>query len=78
MGWKKPNFRPKVTRIKLNPEQAVLTCSCYDGGTTWDYYGPGHYLLGVSNGPSCATRMRCTIHTDMTGDHVMIGSSSNS
>ena len=29
---KKPKFRPKITRIKLNPEQAVLTCSCYLSG----------------------------------------------
>ena len=25
----KPKFNPVVTRIKLNPEQAVLACSCY-------------------------------------------------
>ena len=28
----KPKFNPKITRVKLNPEQAVLSCSCYDGG----------------------------------------------
>jgi hypothetical protein len=27
----KPKFNPIVTRIKLNPEQAVLACSCYTG-----------------------------------------------
>ncbi len=27
---KKPKFKPVITRVKLNPEQAVLTCSCYD------------------------------------------------
>lgn len=26
---KKKRFRPTVTRVKLNPEQAVLTCSCW-------------------------------------------------
>ena len=26
---RKSKFRPKVTRIKLNPEQAVLSCACY-------------------------------------------------
>jgi hypothetical protein len=25
-------FKPKITRVKLNPEQAVLTCVCYSGG----------------------------------------------
>jgi len=28
---RKPKFRPKITRIKLNPEQAVLSCYCYFG-----------------------------------------------
>lgn len=26
---KKNKFKPLITRVKLNPEQAVLTCSCY-------------------------------------------------
>ena len=26
---RKPKFRPRITRVKLNPEQAVLTCNCY-------------------------------------------------
>ena len=25
----KPKFDPEITRIKLNPEQAVLVCECY-------------------------------------------------
>jgi len=29
---KKPKFNPEITRIKLNPEQAVLACSCYNTG----------------------------------------------
>ena len=28
----KPEFNPEITRIKLNPEQAVLACSCWSGG----------------------------------------------
>lgn len=27
---RKPKFRPLITRVKLNPEQAVLQCSCID------------------------------------------------
>jgi len=26
----KPKFNPIITRVKLNPEQAVLACSCYN------------------------------------------------
>ena len=26
----KPKFHPIVTLVKLNPEQAVLACSCYN------------------------------------------------
>ena len=29
---RKPKFKPVITRVKLNPEQAVLTCNCYSGG----------------------------------------------
>ena len=28
---RKPKFRPVVTRVKLNPEQAVLACNCWSG-----------------------------------------------
>jgi len=31
---RKPKFRPEITRIKLNLEQAVLTCECYSVGRT--------------------------------------------
>ncbi len=29
---KKPKFKPVISRVKLNPEQAVLACSCYTAG----------------------------------------------
>lgn len=29
---KKSKFRPKITKIKLNPEQAVLSCICHTSG----------------------------------------------
>ena len=29
---KKPKFKPVITRVKLNPEQAVLACNCYSAG----------------------------------------------
>jgi hypothetical protein len=28
---RKQKFRPEITRIKLNPEQAVLACNCVGG-----------------------------------------------
>ena len=27
---RKPKFKPVITRVKLNPEQAVLSCDCYN------------------------------------------------
>jgi hypothetical protein len=30
MNGRKKKFRPVITRVKLNPEQAVLQCNCYD------------------------------------------------
>jgi hypothetical protein len=43
---RKPKFRPEITRVKLNPEQAVLSCVCYnaDGYTTWHGFSHGHGL----------------------------------
>lgn len=29
---RKPKFRPRIKRIKLTPEQAVLACACYSRG----------------------------------------------
>lgn len=44
---RKPKFRPRITRIKLNPEQAVLVCDCWDKGSRlfwWeDPYGRDSY-----------------------------------
>jgi len=59
----KPKFRPKITRVKLNPEQAVLTCNCYStgiigddipGGYTGCYYDGSFKTTGLSrtNPPS--------------------------
>jgi hypothetical protein len=41
---RRPKFKPEIRRIKLNPEQAVLACSCYANG---------HRYSGTSlNGPN--------------------------
>ena len=31
---RKPKFKPVITRVKLNPEQAVLSCDCWSNGIT--------------------------------------------
>jgi len=28
----KQKFKPNISRVKLNPEQAVLVCACYNQG----------------------------------------------
>lgn len=40
-NFKKPKFKPVITRVKLNPEQAVLTCNCYSGVVPLFYSGVG-------------------------------------
>ena len=44
-------FRPEITRVKLNPEQAVLTCNCYGEGWKTDFSGPRfiHFGTGPEN-----------------------------
>ena len=34
---KRPKFQPNVTRVKLNPEQSVLACDCYDTGKRYSF-----------------------------------------
>jgi hypothetical protein len=41
---KKNRFKPVINRIKLNPEQAVLTCDCYDKRFKADSALPGASL----------------------------------
>jgi hypothetical protein len=36
---KKTKFTPILTRIKLNPEQAVLTCNCHNFPWQGSHYG---------------------------------------
>lgn len=40
---RKPKFRPEIRRIKLNPEQAVLQCTCYSTGES-NFVGARYYL----------------------------------
>lgn len=40
---KKKKFRPIITRVKLNPEQAVLQCPCYNAGYQYNSAGSNVY-----------------------------------
>lgn len=44
---RKEKFQPRITRVRLNPEQAVLACSCYG----WNLVYPGTTLNAV--GAAC-------------------------
>jgi hypothetical protein len=40
-------FNPVITRIKLNPEQSVLSCACY--ATNLRYYQGAHSYMGSTS-----------------------------
>jgi len=42
-----------ITRVKLNPEQAVLSCNCYTGGKHVD---GSNYWGGTEHYVSCTLR----------------------
>jgi hypothetical protein len=57
---KKPKFEPEIRKVKLNHEQAVLACSCFDigrlpGGSWFDSDGAA-CMGGKSSGTAwCST-----------------------
>jgi len=72
---RKRKFRPRITKIKLNPEQAVLTCTCFDAAQRLSLVeeGTGYRALYM---PSilCQSGTRATFALDWTpssgpGDH---------
>ena len=49
MDRKKKVFKPIITRVKLNPEQAVLSCYCYSDG--WEIQtAPSASRYGAASG----------------------------
>ena len=44
----KAKFKPQVSRVRLNPEQAVLSCSCADGNVRLSYPGCEAGVVGCS------------------------------
>jgi hypothetical protein len=66
---RKPKFRPEIRRIKLNPEQAVLTCSCYSSGHrpgSYMFYPGGHQLGGAWTAGICGAH-RVSNEVNYTG-----------
>ena len=61
---KKPTFNPEITRVELNPEQAVLSCECWDDGSReTDLTTSGTYV--------CVTGSRSKFYTsNMTGNQI--------
>lgn len=44
---RKKRFKPVITRVKLNPEQAVLQCDCWTGSGYITEDNSGDYTGGV-------------------------------
>ena len=63
---RKPKFKPVITRIKLNPEQAVLACSCYPWGQVLS--ATTHYYYYVSPGYVICSGRTFTTHHSTCGD----------
>ncbi len=49
MQPKKKKFRPVITRVKLNPEQAVLSCACYN-----QFNQVSSFTFNSSNADACS------------------------
>lgn len=49
MRAKKKKFRPVITRVKLNPEQAVLSCACYN-----QFNQTSSFTFNSSNADACS------------------------
>ncbi len=60
---KKPRFNPEITRVKLNPEQAVLQCACFDDNTQEGGRASAAILFCVKNVKSKV--LGCTDKADL-------------
>jgi len=59
---RKLKFRPRISRVKLNPEQAVLSCNCYDLGSSLQWIGQPAGAFHVSGtGVDCSGKIRTQI-----------------
>ena len=61
---RKPKFKPRITRVKLNPEQAVLSCDCYTGHKWVPTTKNGTWIPdGRTSGTACNGRETATRDT---------------
>jgi len=60
---RKPKFKPEITRVKLNPEQAVLSCNCFQYGWVTDFFMGRSGATGYFQHPGTTT---CTNHSGST------------
>jgi len=51
---RRPKFKPEIVKVKLNPEQAVLSCSCY---TSQYWSGSGHRHVSSGQNFYCSGRV---------------------
>jgi len=72
---RKPKFKPVITRVKLNPEQAVLSCACYQFGGYVDNLGiwRGSSGFPFCNGRSLNIMIGCWDGTSPMQGRVMTG-----
>lgn len=74
----KKKFKPVITRVKLNPEQAVLTCPCYQSSVWQDSYANKGSTLRLGCGTAAprptTLRYQCSGTTGTSG--FQIGGSS--
>ena len=79
---RKPKFRPEIRRVKLNPEQAVLLCDCYD--STRRLHRPGHitgYMGDANYGNICGGTFKnfwWHLYEDPSGTYTEISGASSS
>ena len=75
---RKMKFRPEITRVKLNPEQAVLTCACYQPTGYFGFHATGvhmqrpegtvhHGICQADGGRVLESHMFCGFGTDLVG-----------
>ena len=56
---KKEKFKPVISRVKLNPEQAVLVCSCYNAGMVYGGNIGTRYTSGCNAGLRSTRAYNC-------------------
>ena len=65
---RKMKFRPEITRVKLNPEQAVLSCSCYTGQRLNRFCGWSSFAawedITLGGGDVCVSKFTYSIDKD--------------